>query len=300
MFLPRPAGVLLHTMSWAEYRFSNRKAGFQPLFAHLPPPQFEREYLMSNRSTLRASKVLGPIMRSVLDAAIAVDSHGFVVAWNDVAALTFGWAATEAVGRPLDELIIPGRHRAGHQAGMHRYQQTGEARVVNRLIEIAAVNKAGREFPVELSIVATPDAGEAAFIGFLRDISGRRSALERLAVSEESLRLTTEAAEIGTWDLDLVTNVLGWSDRTKGMFGILPETPCSMDDFYGGLHPDDRQATSDAFALALNPAVRASYDVQYRTVGKEDGRVGRQRPRTIRRGRALLPSCGHGHRHHGP
>ncbi len=212
-------------------------------------------------------------MRSVLDAAIAVDSRGFVVAWNKVAALTFGWTATEAVGRPLSELIIPERHRAGHQAGMHRYQETGEARVVNRLIEIAAVDKAGREFPVELSIVATPDAGEAAFIGFLRDISDRRSSLERLAVSEESLRLTTEAAEIGTWDLDLLTNVLTWSARTKGLFGIAPETPCSMDDFYGGLHPDDRQTTSDAFARAVDPAVRATYDIQYRTVGKEDGRI---------------------------
>ncbi|GAC1499394.1 MAG: hypothetical protein NVS1B6_05450 [Steroidobacteraceae bacterium] len=228
---------------------------------------------MPDQSTPIASKVLAPILRSVLDAVIAVDSRGSVVAWNDLAALTFGWTATEAIGRPLSELIVPARHRAGHQAGMQRYQQTGEARVVNRRIEIAAVDKAGREFPVELAIVATPDAGEAAFIGFLRDISDRRSALERLAVSEESLRLTTEAAEIGTWDLDLVTNVLSWSDRTKGMFGISPDTACSMDDFYGGLHPDDRQRTSDAFALALDPAVRAPYDVQYRTVGKEDGRI---------------------------
>ena len=228
---------------------------------------------MSDQSTPRAGQVLGPIMRSVLDAVIAVDSQGVVVAWNDVAALTFGWTATEANGRLLGELIIPARHRAGHQAGMHRYQQTGESRVLNRRIEIAAVDKAGREFPVELSIVATPEAGEAAFIGFLRDISARRSAIERLAVSEESLRLATEAAEIGTWDLDLVTNVLSWSDRTKGMFGILPGTPCSMDDFYGGLHPDDLHATSDAFARAVDPTVRASYDVQYRTVGREDGRI---------------------------
>ena len=228
---------------------------------------------MPDRSILTASEVLGPIMRSVLDAVIAVDSNGAVVAWNDVAARTFGWTAQEAAGRGLGELIIPERHRAGHRAGMQRYQQTGVARVANRLIEIAAIDKAGREFPVELSIVATPDAGEAAFVGFLRDISRRRSALERLAVSEESLRLTTEAAEIGTWDLDLITNVLSWSDRTKTMFGISPQAECSMDDFYRGLHPDDRPATSEAFARALDPAVRASYDIQYRTVGKEDGLI---------------------------
>jgi len=43
----------------------------------------------------------------------------------------------------------------------------------------------------------------------------RRTAELRLALSEESLRLSNEAAEIGTWDLDLTTDVLDWSDRTK-------------------------------------------------------------------------------------
>ena len=228
---------------------------------------------MPDRPKLTASEALGPIMRSVLDAVIAIDSNGAVVAWNEVAAATFGWTAAEALGRSLGELIIPQRHRARHRAGMHRYQQTGEARIVNRLIEIAALHRSGREFPAELSIVATADAGEAAFVGFLRDISRRRTALDRLAVSEESLRLATDAAEIGTWDLDLLTNVLSWSDRTKALFGISPQAECSMEDFYGGLHPDDRRATTEAFARALDPAVRASYDIQYRTVGKEDGLI---------------------------
>ena len=46
-----------------------------------------------------------------------------------------------------------------------------------------------------------------------------------------------------------------------------------MADFYGGLHPDDAPATAAAFAQAIDPAVRATYDVEYRTIGKEDGIV---------------------------
>ena len=95
----------------------------------------------------------------------------------------------------------------------------------------------------------------------------------RLEFSEESLRLATESAEIGTWDLDLFTDKLTWSDRTRVMFGMSPGTPCSLTDFYAGLHPDDRDATSAAFASALDPMRRAIYDVEYRTIGKEDGRV---------------------------
>ncbi|QHJ00146.1 GAF domain-containing protein [Xylophilus rhododendri] len=92
-------------------------------------------------------------------------------------------------------------------------------------------------------------------------------------VSREALLLAIEAAEVGTWDLDLRTQVLTWPPRTKAMFGISPEVPCSMADFHAGLHPDDREATAAAFDSAIDPARRATYDVEYRTIGKEDGRV---------------------------
>ncbi|HEY3697147.1 PAS domain S-box protein [Phenylobacterium sp.] len=209
---------------------------------------------------------------TVLDAVVAIDAAGVVVEWNKAAEQTFGWTKAEATGRLMGALIIPPQHRKSHDEGMLRYQRTGEARVVNRRIEITAMEKTGREFPVELSI-APMAGGAGVFIGFLRDISQRRESEERLALSEESLRLTTEAAEIGTWDLDLETDVLTWSARTKAMFGISSDAPCSLDDFYAGLHPEDRGAISEAFSQALDPTVRAAYDVQYRTVGKEDGLI---------------------------
>jgi len=101
----------------------------------------------------------------------------------------------------------------------------------------------------------------------------QRADREQLAFSEQSRQLAIEAAEIGTWDFNLFNDVLTWSDRTKAMFGISPNVPCSMADFYAGLHPDDRDATAAAFASALDPMRRATYDVEYRTIGKEDGVV---------------------------
>ncbi len=101
----------------------------------------------------------------------------------------------------------------------------------------------------------------------------RALAEQRLAFNEVTLQLAVDAAEIGTWDLDLITDVLTWPPRTKAMFGIAPDSPCSMEDFYRGLHPDDVEATSAAFASALDPAQRRTYDVEYRTVGRDDGIV---------------------------
>ncbi|USI72876.1 GAF domain-containing protein [Sphingomonas morindae] len=101
----------------------------------------------------------------------------------------------------------------------------------------------------------------------------RVGAEARLRESEERLRLAVEGADIGFWDVDIVNDILIWPARTKAMFGISPDVPVTMDDFYGGLHPDDLEATSAAFAAAADPTKRAIYDVDYRTIGKEDGIV---------------------------
>ncbi|HWA89843.1 MAG TPA: response regulator [Rhizomicrobium sp.] len=98
-----------------------------------------------------------------------------------------------------------------------------------------------------------------------------KASAARLQESEHQLRLATDAAEIGLWDVDIVGGTLFWPPRVKAMFGISPDVPVSMDDFYAGMHPDDTAATSAAYAAACDPAQRALYDVEYRTIGREDG-----------------------------
>lgn len=117
-------------------------------------------------------------------------------------------------------------------------------------------------------------------LSLLREVTARSWAhVERVAVvaalgdSEERLRLAVDNAEVGFWDVDLVDDELIWPPRTKAMFGISAAVPVTMTDFYDGLHPDDREATSEAFAAAAEPERRALYDVEYRTIGKEDGVV---------------------------
>jgi PAS domain S-box-containing protein len=122
-------------------------------------------------------------------------------------------------------------------------------------------------------VVRDIDGSALRMAGISLDTTERRNAELRLELSEESLRLATDAAEIGTWDLDLTNGQLTWPARTKAMFGISPDAPCSMDDFYAGLHPQDRAPITAAFAGAVDPNRRAIYDVEYRTIGKEDGAV---------------------------
>ncbi len=118
-----------------------------------------------------------------------------------------------------------------------------------------------------------PQGNILEWFGAATDVSERKETERALLEREEQLRLATDSAEIGLWDLDLITDTLFWPPRVKAMFGISPAVPVSMADFYSGLHPADRQRTSEAFASAVDPDRRAFYDVEYRTVGKEDGLV---------------------------
>lgn len=101
----------------------------------------------------------------------------------------------------------------------------------------------------------------------------QREPEESLAIKEERLRLALEVAEIGQWHVDNDTGFMYWPPRVKAMFGISADVPVTLDDYYNGVHPDDRQKTLDAYQAASDPERRPLYDVEYRTVGKEDSVV---------------------------
>ena len=111
------------------------------------------------------------------------------------------------------------------------------------------------------------------YIGSVVDIEERRAAELSLAESEERLRLAVESAEIGLWDLDPRTGTLFWPMRVRTMFGVPSDDLVRLDDFYAGLHPDDRARVAAALATALDPATRALYDEEFRTLGGPDGAV---------------------------
>ena len=101
------------------------------------------------------------IVDTAHDAYIGIDSTGCIVTWNAQAEATFGWGRDEVIGKHLTETIIPPAYRDGHNNGMRRFHETGEAPVVNQRLELTALHRSGREFPIELT-VTSPMRVEAA------------------------------------------------------------------------------------------------------------------------------------------
>ncbi len=71
----------------------------------------------------------------------------------------------------------------------------------------------------------------------------------------------------------MTTNALLWSPRVKAMFGYPADAVVKPEDFVSGLHPDDRERVNAAYFAATDAQLRPPYDVEYRAIGKTDGRM---------------------------
>ena len=139
---------------------------------------------------------LSPILDTVLDAVVVMANDGRVLAWNGVCEKVFGWTSQEAIGRSLSDLLVPAEHRLAHEAGLARLNDGGDARVLNRRIEITALCRDGREIPVELSITTAQVGAASCFVGFLRDITERRNAEALLRRQALETKLMFEIAHM--------------------------------------------------------------------------------------------------------
>src|SRR5439155_24004928 len=116
------------------------------------------------------------VIDTALDAVITIDAHGAITHWNAEAEKIFGWTKAEATGRKLSEIIIPLQHRAAHERGLRHYHDTGAGLMLGKRIEITALHRGGREFPVELAITPAVIEGCVYFTAFISDITARKQA----------------------------------------------------------------------------------------------------------------------------
>ncbi|MBD2153392.1 PAS domain-containing protein [Leptolyngbya sp. FACHB-16] len=117
--------------------------------------------------------------------------------------------------------------------------------------------------------VGLPDEHKVAVL--FKDITERKLTEEALRQSEDRFRIAIESTQLGTWDLNPKTGVLKWDDRCKAVFGMSPTAKVDYDIFLAGLHPDDRDRTHQVVLQSFDPKGDGEYDIEYRTVGFEDG-----------------------------
>jgi PAS domain S-box-containing protein len=133
------------------------------------------------------------VLETVHDAFIAMDEAGTITEWNREAEQTFGWSRTEAIGRTVAETIIPPRLRAAHREGLRRFLATGHGSSIGPRIELSAIDAAGREFPVEVTITPVRFGDVYSFNAFVHDITERTIAAHELEVAKNAAESANQA-----------------------------------------------------------------------------------------------------------
>lgn len=143
------------------------------------------------------------LVATSLDCIVMMDHLGLVVEFNPAAEQTFGYLREEAVGQPLAELIIPPCHREAHHRGLARFLATGTATAMNRRMELTAMHRNGREFPIELTITVMHQfANPPLFAGYLRDLTERCRAEDTIHRLAHRNQLLLQSVADGIYGLD--------------------------------------------------------------------------------------------------
>ncbi|TQF40263.1 histidine kinase [Bradyrhizobium sp. UNPF46] len=78
----------------------------------------------------------------------------------------------------------------------------------------------------------------------------------------ERFRVRIEGFGVGTWDLDLATRELDWSDTTRALLGIERDQPATYELFLSRLQPADRERVESAIKRVSERG--GSFDVSFR------------------------------------
>ncbi len=157
-----------------------------------------RVRLMDSERQLRASEARkAAVLDSAFDAVVVMSAGGTILEMNPAAERMFGYTRDEAVGRDLAALFVPEDLRAQHRAALARHDPSAPSRIVGHRVELDAIRSNGERFPIELSVSRVDTGDDVVFTGWIRDLTERRSADQKLELSEAQLRQAQKMEAVG-------------------------------------------------------------------------------------------------------
>ncbi|MDG4867841.1 response regulator [Guyparkeria sp. 1SP6A2] len=190
------------------------------------------------------------------------DVAGEIIYVNDLFCQVSGYSRDELLGQN-HRIVKSEEHPPEFYREMWRTISRGEVwqgEICNR-------GKDGSLYWVESTI--TPFLNELGkpyqYVSIRTDITDQRRAEQAAEQAKERLRRGQIYSNIGTWEWNIVTGELYWTERIAPLFGYpRGDLETSYENFLGAVHPDDRQAVIDAVSACIEHD--APYDIEHRVV----------------------------------
>jgi len=251
---------------------------FLQQFYLVPETQRVRIYAMNITELKRTEKELQEArdyLNNLLNYAnapiIVWDTQFRITKFNHAFERLTGSSSNDVLGKHLS-ILFPEDKREEAMSYIQRtlageHWETVEIPIahVDRTVSTLLWNSANVYDASGKNVVATIAQGH--------DITERKKAEQALRESEEALKESQEIAHLGSWKLDLMNNVLSWSDEVYRIFGLKPqEFGATYEAFLDAVHPDDRKKVDDAYSGSLREG-KDMYEVEHRVVRKYTGEI---------------------------
>jgi PAS domain S-box-containing protein len=198
------------------------------------------------------------------DIVLFVRQDGRILEANRAAVETYGYTHEELLALTIRDI------RAPETRGLTE-QQLAQADAEGILFETVHRRKDGTSFPVEVSSRGTMLGRDRVLLNIIRDITERKQAEVALREGAERLRLALRAANAGSWEWNLLTGEVGWSEEHYALFGLAAG---SIEPSYAAwlqsVHPKDREMSDRLVRQAMDR--KGDVDIEYRII-RPDGRV---------------------------
>jgi len=214
---------------------------------------------------------------AVLDNAgallLVLDREGRIRRFNRACETISGYSFAEVEGRlPWDFLLLPEeRDRVREQAlrALSNDPETLASIHTNHWLD-----KDGGKHLVEWHRASLlDDQGRLEYLVAIGiDVTEKREVEAALLRSEETYARAEAIAHLGSWDWDIASGGLRWTDEIYRIFGLAPQAfGATYQAFLDAIHPDDRQQVSDAVNASVADA-NVAYNIEHRVL-RPDGEV---------------------------
>jgi PAS domain S-box-containing protein len=178
-----------------------------------------------------------------------------VLVLSGIMAFSIAQSISEPIKRLSEGAEIVGSGNLDHNIGTEQKDEIGQlSRTFDKMTRELKIITASRD---ELN----------------REITERKRAEELFSENEARLKRSQEIAHLGGWELDVVDNILTWSDEVYRIFGLQPqEFGATYEAFLEAVHPDDRTAVNAAYSGSLREG-RDTYEIEHRVVRKFTGEI---------------------------
>jgi PAS domain S-box-containing protein len=227
-------------------------------------------------------------LSSIPDFVYAFDRQRRFAYANPAMLALFGLAPDELLGKTFTELNYPAELADQLTAYIDVILRDGIT--VEDEVYYRSPSGYAAYFAFVWGPVRARDGSIELVVGVSRDTSERHASEEKLRKSEARLRAATELVGLGIYSWDPISGALEWDERLRAMWGLPPGAEMNMSVFEACIHPDDLPRVRQAIAACVNPLGDGSYNVEYRVIGRDDGKtrhIATAGSTTFSRGRAV-------------